>query len=301
MSKTVIPTKDNIWNILKALSAETSQRIREHSEENRKRFAETNQQIKALSAESHQEIKALSAENRQRSAEVEQQIKALSAESRQEIKALSAENRQRSAEVEQQIKALSAETSQEIKALSAETNQQIKALSAESRQEIKALSAENRKFSEESRQRSAEWEQERKKRSAEWEQQMKKRSAEWEQRMKENSIKSEKIDKRLDKAIGLFETQWGKLMESLVEGDLVKILQAQGIEVTSTHTNVKHRSEKDQYEYDILAINGKEVVGVEVKTTLKVKHVKAFLEELKKFKSRLPNYKDSTIYGAVAF
>ena len=188
MSKSVIPTKDNIWNILKAHSAETSQRIREHSEENRKRFAETNQQIKALSTE-------------------------------------------------------------------------------------------NCKFSEESRQR----------------------SAEWEQRMKEMSVKSEKTDRRLDNAIGLFETQWGKLMESLVEGDLLKILQTQGIEVTDTYPNVKHRSAKDQYEYDIIAANGKEVVGVEVKTTLKVKHVKAFLEELKKFTVRLPRFKDSIVYGAVAF
>ena len=228
MSKTIIPTKDNIWNILKALSAET------------------NQQIKALSAESRQEIKALSAENRQRATEVEQQIKALSAETNQEIKALSAENRQRSAESRQEIKALSAENRQRA----TEVEQQIKALSVE----ISRL-----------------------------------------------SVESEKTNKGLDNARGLFETQWGKLMESLVEGDLINILQAQGIEVTSTHTNVKHRSAKDQYEYDILAINGKEVVGVEVKTTLKVKHVKAFLEELKKFKSRLPNYKDSTIYGAVAF
>ena len=224
MSKSVIPTKDNIWNILKALSAE-----------NRK----------------------FSAESRQRSAESRQEIKALSAETSQRIREHSEENLKRFAE----------------------TNQQ-----------IKALSAENRKFSAESRQRSAEWDQ-----------QMKKRSVEWNQRMKEMSVKSEKIDKRLDKAIGLFETQWGKLMESLVEGDLIKILQAQGIEVINTHPNVKHRSAKDQYEYDILAVNGKEVVGVEVKTTLKVKHVKAFLEELKKFTHRFPHYKDSTIYGAVAF
>ena len=188
MSKSIIPTKDNIWNIL----------------------AETNQQIKGLSAETNQ------------------QIKGLSAETNQEIKALSAENRQRSAEVEQQIKALSVEISK-------------------------------------------------------------------------LSVESEKTNRGLDNARGLFETQWGKLMESLVEGDLLKILQAQGIEVTSTRTNIKYKNPKDQYEYDIIAANGKEVVGVEVKTTLRIKHVKAFLEELKKFTSRLPHFKDSIIYGAVAF
>ena len=224
MSKSIIPTKDNIWNILKALSAETNQQIKALSAENRQR-----------SAEVEKEIKALSAENRQRSAEVEQQIKTLSAESRQEIKTLSAENRQRATEMNQGFV--------ELRKLFAETDQQIK----------------------------------------------------------ENSVKSKEIDKRLDKAIGLFETQWGKLMESLVEGDLLKILQAQGIEVTDTYPNVKHRSAKDQYEYDIIAANGKEVVGVEVKTTLRVKHVKLFLEELNKFTHRLPRFKDSVIYGAVAF
>ena len=105
----------------------------------------------------------------------------------------------------------------------------------------------------------------------------------------------------LKKAKGLFETQWGKLMESLVEGDLVKILNAQGIKVITTYPNIKHRGEKDQYEYDIVVANGKEIVVVEVKTTLKVQHVKYFLEDLKKFPVRAPAFKDNIIYGAVAY
>ena len=105
----------------------------------------------------------------------------------------------------------------------------------------------------------------------------------------------------LKKARELFETQWGKLMESLVEGDLLKLLNEQGIKVINTHPNVKHRSEKDQYEYDIVATNGKEIVVVEVKTTLKVQHIKYFLEDLKKFTIRLPDFKKKIIYGAVAY
>ena len=90
-------------------------------------------------------------------------------------------------------------------------------------------------------------------------------------------------------------------MESLVEGDLIKLLNEQGIKVINTYPNVNHRSEKDQYEYDIIATNGKEIVVVEVKTTLKVKHVKYFLEDLKKFPVRIPDFKKKIIYGAVAY
>ena len=105
----------------------------------------------------------------------------------------------------------------------------------------------------------------------------------------------------LKKARALFETQWGKLMESLVEGDLVKVLNERGIKVINTLPNIKHRSEKDEYEYDIVVANGKEIVVVEVKTTLKVKHVKYFLEDLKKFPVRVPRFKDEVVYGAVAY
>ncbi|MCZ0932320.1 MAG: hypothetical protein OXJ52_04105, partial [Oligoflexia bacterium] len=105
----------------------------------------------------------------------------------------------------------------------------------------------------------------------------------------------------LKKAKELFETQWGKLMESLIEGDLLKLLNEQGIKVLNTHPNIRHTGEKDRYEYDIVATNGKEIVVVEVKTTLRVKHVKYFLEDIKKFPVRVPDFKKKIIYGAVAY
>ena len=84
-----------------------------------------------------------------------------------------------------------------------------------------------------------------------------------------------RIDKRMKKLEGLFTGQWGKLMESLVEGDLVPLLQARGISVQSTHTRMRGRRNGEHYEFDILAGNGEEMVVVEVKTTLKVDDVKA--------------------------
>ena len=125
-------------------------------------------------------------------------------------------------------------------------------------------------------------------------QQIKKLSAETNEQIKETN-------EGLKKARSLFETQWGRLMESLVEGDLLKILNERGIAVKNTYRNVKSKYGEDQYEYDIVAGNGNETVVVEVKTTLRVKHVKYFLEDIKKFSSRLSVYKNKTIYGAVAY
>ena len=114
-------------------------------------------------------------------------------------------------------------------------------------------------------------------------------------------LSQKETDKQIKKTEALFNTQWGRLMESLVEGDLVPILNQQGIHVENTSTNVKKRSRDDNYEYDIIAQNGQEVVVVEVKTTLRVNDVKDFLISLGKFTTRMPRYKQNTIYGAVAW
>lgn len=118
---------------------------------------------------------------------------------------------------------------------------------------------------------------------------------------KETSRQIKETNEGLKKAKELFETQWGRLVESLVSGDLVKLLNERGIKVFNTHPNVSRDRGSDQYEYDIVVTNGEEVVVVEVKTTLRVKHIKLFLEDLKKFTSRLSEYRSKKIYGAVAY
>ena len=118
----------------------------------------------------------------------------------------------------------------------------------------------------------------------------------------ENIRKRQKeTNRQMKKLAGLFTSQWGKLMESLVEGDLVPLLQARGISVQSTHPRVRGRRNGEHYEFDILAGNGEEMVVVEVKTTLKVDDVKQFLDKLKKFTEYEPDYRGKQIYGAVAY
>ena len=106
---------------------------------------------------------------------------------------------------------------------------------------------------------------------------------------------------RMDKLEELFNGQWGKLMESLVEGDLVGLLQQRGIVVQHTVTNPRQNYGERRWEFDIVAINGEEIVVVEVKTTLRVPDIDRFIGRLNEFPDLMPEYAGRRIYGAVAY
>ena len=99
----------------------------------------------------------------------------------------------------------------------------------------------------------------------------------------------------------LFNGQWGKLMESLVEGVLVKLLQQRGTAVHHTVTNPRQNYGERRWEFDIVAVNGEEVVVVEVKTTLRVADVDRFIGRLHEFPELMPEYAGRRIYGAAAY
>lgn len=99
----------------------------------------------------------------------------------------------------------------------------------------------------------------------------------------------------------LFNGQWGKLMEALVKGDLVALLNRRGIEVDLVFTNVERNYGGRRWEIDILAVNGAELVAVEVKTTLKVRDVDHYLDTLRHFNEFMPDYAGRAVYGAVAY
>ncbi len=165
-------------------------------------------------------------------------------------------------------------TPDEVWSLLKETGQQIKALSAETGQQIKALSAETDK-------------------------QIKTLSAEMDKRNRETDLHIQKVG-------GRFNQRWGALVESLVEGRLVKILQDRGIDISHTHSRsvswwTKSDGSVQHREFDIIVANGTEVVEVEVKTTLSLKDVKIFLERIGDFKNFFPRYKTAMVYGAVAY
>jgi len=115
-------------------------------------------------------------------------------------------------------------------------------------------------------------------------------------------------DRHIQKIGARFNDRWGALIESLVEGKLVSAFRERDLDVKETYSRaVSERKDPNGIisfgrEADIIVANGKEVVLVEVKTTLHVRDVKIFLaEQLKDFKHYFKPYASKTVYGAVAF
>lgn len=113
--------------------------------------------------------------------------------------------------------------------------------------------------------------------------------------------RSRETDRKLNKLEDLFTGQWGKLVESLVEGALVKLFNERGISVRQTAQRVRGTYQGNPWELDIVVKNGHEIIIVEVKTTLRPNDVKDFLKKLPQIKLWLTEYKDNTIYGAMAY
>ena len=90
-------------------------------------------------------------------------------------------------------------------------------------------------------------------------------------------------------------------MESLVEGDLIRILNEKGIEIAHTSTNVKQRGRGDNSDYDIITVNGQEARGDRSQDYVTSDSVKDYLKNLRKFTTSMPHDKNKTIYGAVAW
>jgi hypothetical protein len=91
----------------------------------------------------------------------------------------------------------------------------------------------------------------------------------------------------------------GRFAENMVAPAIVKLFNARGIPITEYYQRAW--SERRKIEYDIVAVNSDYVVVVSVKMTLRVEHVKTFLDKrLPIFKEVFPLYKDKKVLGAVA-
>ncbi len=107
-------------------------------------------------------------------------------------------------------------------------------------------------------------------------------------------------DKKIDKLSGRFDTQWGKLVESLAEDGVLKLFKQRGIKVREVYSRVKSERHGRHAEIDLLLVNDAEIVVIEVKTTLKVDHVKDFLDRMGEFNMFFPHWKGLKTYGTVA-
>jgi hypothetical protein len=115
------------------------------------------------------------------------------------------------------------------------------------------------------------------------------------------SEKFKETDITLKQQKYLFISEWGNLVESLFDGDIVTLLNQRGINVIDIIEGRKGRRDGINFEFDIITINNTEMVIVEVKTTLTPEDIRLFLKKLAQAKDWMPEYADKIVYGAVAF
>jgi len=146
------------------------------------------------------------------------------------------------------------------------------------------------------KERAAETERLMKERTAETERLMKDRDAETALRFKE----TDRIVKNLSKNIGDLGNRLGEFVEHMVAPAVVRLFQAEGIEVHEVHPGLESKRNGEGIEIDLLVVNDGTLVVVECKSKLTCAHVDEHLVRMEKFKRLLPLYKNHKALGAVA-
>ena len=107
--------------------------------------------------------------------------------------------------------------------------------------------------------------------------------------------------KARDFVTGEVGNRWGELVEVITKENLGRLLKERGFKIHRVYGNVTDE-DKRQWEIDVMAVNGKEIVIVEAKASLTVKDVKLFIKKkLPNIREYLPEHKDKKIHGAVAY
>lgn len=133
---------------------------------------------------------------------------------------------------------------------------------------------------------------------------LRKSQSETDLQMKETAVQMKETDRKIKELSSLFTSQWGKLVEALMQPGCVKLFRARGVAVTRACTNqewFKNDGSKVA-EVDVFLVNGGEDVAIEVKTTCLPKHIDEHIERMARIKALRPEYRDGTkkLYGAVA-
>lgn len=130
-------------------------------------------------------------------------------------------------------------------------------------------------------------------------------------KFKETDARFKETDARLDRRFGetdqklnrlqaLFGSQWGKMIEALVQSNALNLFQERGIRVRRLYQRVKSHPNGRTMEVDLILENEGEVIVLEAKSTLRVSDVQDLLADLSEFRTFFPKYEDYRIYGAVA-
>ena len=111
---------------------------------------------------------------------------------------------------------------------------------------------------------------------------------------------TDRIIKNLSKNLGELGNRLGEFVEHMVAPAVVRLFQAQGIEVHEVHPGVEAKRSGEGVEIDLLVVNDGTLVAVECKSKLTKEQVDEHLVRMEKLKRLLPLYKNHRALGAVA-
>ena len=120
-------------------------------------------------------------------------------------------------------------------------------------------------------------------------------------RQKELDKSLDQLTKTVNKFAGESSHQWGKFIEVLTSSSAIRLLNNRGIKIETVSTRVKDVSPNRRWEIDVLAVNGKECVAIEVKRYLRKEDIDQFVKTLHKFKTQHKDSVDKVLYGGVAY
>ena len=113
----------------------------------------------------------------------------------------------------------------------------------------------------------------------------------------EKIAKGETETKKLRKMLGSMGLLYGDITEEMVYRGLQNLFHAIGKDFDSITQNLK---KKGEIEYDIVAVNGSEVLVTEVKGKVRKDDIDVFSQKrLPQFKKFFPQYKNYKILGAI--
>ena len=109
--------------------------------------------------------------------------------------------------------------------------------------------------------------------------------------------------KRIGKQLGDTKNQWGKIAQYLVGADFNNLLKEHfGIDASYMAQLLKGTYDGKDWEIDVAGANGEIAVVGEVKATMTVKDIDAFVaNNLCNFHLYMPDQRDKKIYGLIAF
>ena len=99
---------------------------------------------------------------------------------------------------------------------------------------------------------------------------------------------------------GLFTSQWGKMIEALIEPAALSLFRAHGFAVTEKSRRIEKQLNGRMMELDLVLEDDQNAIIVEAKSTLKRADVDEFLADLGEVTHFFSRYRGKKIYGAVA-